>query len=79
MDALFNFIAKTFNIHNLKDFQKDCIRSLFINKAVFLSYRTSGGISICYETYPLFCYLNAISENVLAIFANRLPHLTRVT
>ena len=78
MDALFNFIEKKFNIQSLKDFQKDCIRSLFTNKVVFLSYRTSSGISICHETYLLFCYLNAISENVVVIFANRLPHLTRV-
>lgn len=46
---------------------KDCKLNLLNNEEVFISYKTGIGKSLCYETYPLCCWLHATIEDLLII------------
>ncbi|XP_048763913.1 probable ATP-dependent DNA helicase RecS [Ostrea edulis] len=46
-------IAERFGISKLKDFQEDTINKLLEGRDVYLSMKTGGGKSLCYQAFPL--------------------------
>ncbi|XP_045162072.2 probable ATP-dependent DNA helicase RecS [Mercenaria mercenaria] len=47
----YEMICAKFNIDELKEFQKDTISNLVKGRDVFLSVKTGGGKSLCYQTF----------------------------
>jgi superfamily II DNA helicase RecQ len=67
MDQVFEGLADFFKVETLRQFQKDCLLTLLGSSDVFVSYSTGSGKSLCYECYPMLCWLNATTEDVLVL------------
>jgi superfamily II DNA helicase RecQ len=67
MDVIYSNIAKVFSVNELAEFQQICLNSLYTGNNVFVSYKTGSGKSLCYEAFPLFCYLQGINKSIVVI------------
>lgn len=67
LKRVFDHLAETVGVSELRQFQQDCLWKLLNKDDVFISYKTGSGKSLCYETYPLFCWLHATTEDLMVI------------
>jgi superfamily II DNA helicase RecQ len=67
MDVVYSNIASVFSVNELAEFQQICLNSLYNSNNVFVSYKTGSGKSLCYEAFPLFCYLQGTTKSIVVI------------
>ena len=57
VDNVFKKVAKIFKVKELREYQKDALKSLWEENDCFVCQPTGSGKSIIYQSYPFFSFL----------------------